>query len=102
MFLLFLFVSNFDNAANELELKSYTVEKAVKELITKFLSCFEEPELQDKLYNWLDPNKVLKVSGSITKLPTQAAGIQMFTLSSFPTFLISLSSFQGGGPQCST
>lgn len=60
----------------ELILKSATVEKSVKDLINKFLSVIEQPELQAHLYDWLDPVKAVKPIGSTSRLLTSAdAGI---------------------------
>lgn len=58
----------FDKTAKEIELKSSTAEKAVIELINKFLSVIEDPELEEKKYDWLDPDKALKPVGSSSRL----------------------------------
>lgn len=52
----------------ELELKSYTIEKAVFVLINQFMDLITEPELQDGKYNWLDREKATKPVASLTKL----------------------------------
>ncbi|KAJ8919736.1 hypothetical protein NQ315_006264 [Exocentrus adspersus] len=52
----------------EIELKSLTVEKCVIDLINKFLSVIDQPDLQEDKYNWLVPEKVLKPIGSTSKL----------------------------------
>ncbi|XP_019756852.1 dynein axonemal heavy chain 8 [Dendroctonus ponderosae] len=56
----------------ELKLKSITIERCVKELIDKFLSVIEQPELQENKYNWLDPVRAVKPIGSTSRLLTSA------------------------------
>ncbi|KAJ3662197.1 hypothetical protein Zmor_006553 [Zophobas morio] len=57
-----------DQGVKEIELKSSTAERAVIDLIEKFLSVIEQPELQDKKYDWLDPDKAIKPVGSASRL----------------------------------
>lgn len=52
----------------EIELKSSTAERAVIELINKFLDVITQPDLQEGKYDWLDPNKALKPVGSTSKI----------------------------------
>nr|CAD7194915.1 unnamed protein product [Timema douglasi] len=54
--------------AGELESKSSTVEKAVIELINCFVSTIDCPEIQDEMFNWLDPMKANRIMGSQTRL----------------------------------
>lgn len=56
----------------ELKLKSVTIERCVKDLINKFLSVITQPEMQDELYDWLDPVKAVKPIGSTSRLLTSA------------------------------
>lgn len=44
------------------------MEKCVIDLINKFLSVIDQPDLQMNKYNWLVPEKVLKPIGSSSKL----------------------------------
>lgn len=53
---------------NELELKSYTIERAVVELINKFMDTLTEPAFQYDKYNWMDPEMAVKPVGSLSKL----------------------------------
>lgn len=52
----------------ELELRSLTVEKAVYELINKFMDVITEPEMQAGKYNWMDPVEAVKPVGSLSRL----------------------------------
>lgn len=52
----------------EIELKSSTAERAVIELINKFLDVITQPDLQEGKYDWLDPDKALKPVGSTSKI----------------------------------
>lgn len=54
--------------AREIELKSSTAERAVIELINKFMGVITNPELQQGKYDWLDPEKAVKPVGSSSKL----------------------------------
>ncbi|KAG5868053.1 hypothetical protein JTB14_022256 [Gonioctena quinquepunctata] len=54
--------------AKEIELKSSTVERCVIELINKFLSVIDQPDLQSDKYKWLDPEKAVKPIGSTSRL----------------------------------
>ncbi|XP_044272703.1 dynein axonemal heavy chain 8 [Tribolium madens] len=57
-----------DQGVKEIELKSSTAERAVIDLIEKFLSVIEQPELQEKKYDWLDADKAMKPVGSASRL----------------------------------
>lgn len=63
IFILKLFIS-----AKEIELKSSTIESCVTELINKFLSVIDQPELQKDKYDWLDPAKAIRPIGSTSRL----------------------------------
>jgi dynein heavy chain len=52
----------------EIELKSSTAERAVIDLIEKFLSVIEQPELQENKLDWLDPDRAIKPVGSASRL----------------------------------
>lgn len=52
----------------EIEQKSSTAEKAVVELIDKFMDAINDPHLQEGKYDWLDPERVVKPVGSSSKL----------------------------------
>ncbi|XP_017775151.1 PREDICTED: dynein heavy chain 8, axonemal [Nicrophorus vespilloides] len=52
----------------EIELKSSTAEKAVVDLINKFMASITEPDLQKGKFDWLDPDRVLRPVGSSSKL----------------------------------
>ncbi|CAG9816206.1 unnamed protein product [Phaedon cochleariae] len=54
--------------AKEIDLKSSTVERCVIELINKFLSVIDQPELQKNKFKWMDPEKALKPIGSTSRL----------------------------------
>lgn len=49
-------------------MKSSTAERAVVELINKFLDVITQPDLQDGKYDWLDPEMTLKPVGSTSKI----------------------------------
>lgn len=52
----------------EIELKSSTVERAVIDLINKFLDELVQPDIDDVKYDWLNPEKALRPVGSTSKL----------------------------------
>lgn len=52
----------------DLELKSSTVERAVIELINKFLDVITDPNLQEGKYEWMDPTEAIKPVGSLSRL----------------------------------
>ncbi|KAF5281562.1 hypothetical protein FQA39_LY05097 [Lamprigera yunnana] len=52
----------------DLQLKIYTVEKATIALINKFLDRMDNPAIQSKKYDWLDPEKGIQPLGSFSKL----------------------------------
>ncbi|KAJ8938536.1 hypothetical protein NQ318_016906 [Aromia moschata] len=52
----------------EIEKKSETVEQCVIDLINKFVSIIDQPELQEDKFNWLDPEKAVRPIGSTSKL----------------------------------
>nr|CAI5817756.1 unnamed protein product [Callosobruchus analis] len=54
--------------AQDIQLKSATIERCVIDLINKFLGLLEQPELQEKKYDWLDAEKALKPIGSSSRL----------------------------------
>ncbi|XP_044745141.1 dynein axonemal heavy chain 8-like [Coccinella septempunctata] len=51
----------------EIENKSLAIENAVVELINKFLSQIDQPDLQENKFNWLDPERALKPISSTSK-----------------------------------
>ena len=56
--------------ARKIELTSSIVEKAVVDLINKFMDTVLQPDLQEHKYNWMDPEKAVKPVGSTSKLLT--------------------------------
>lgn len=68
-------------SAKEIELKSSTIENCVIELINKFLSVIDQPELQENKYNWLDPVKAVKPIGSTSRLLMSADAGNVIKLS---------------------
>uniref|UniRef100_A0A6P7H2C1 Dynein heavy chain 5, axonemal-like n=1 Tax=Diabrotica virgifera virgifera TaxID=50390 RepID=A0A6P7H2C1_DIAVI len=52
----------------ELELKSYSIERCVIELINKFLNAVDEPRFQQNKYNWLDTERLYRATGSATNI----------------------------------
>ncbi|XP_030752815.1 dynein heavy chain 8, axonemal [Sitophilus oryzae] len=64
---------NFSNSLiKDLQLKSSTMEKCVTDLINKFLSVIDTPELQANKYKWLDAEKAVRPIGSNSRLLTTA------------------------------
>lgn len=60
-------------------MKSSTIENCVIELINKFLSVIDEPELQENKYKWLDPSKAIKpISSTSRLLMSEDAGTFIF------------------------
>ena len=57
-----------DMIAIELEIKSAAAEKSVVNIINKFLSLVTDPNVEESKYSWLDPDKLNKPVGSLTKL----------------------------------
>lgn len=68
MFLFLNIQCIFPILVKEIELKSSTAERAVIDLIEKFLSVIDQPELQEKKLDWLDPDKAIKPIGSASRL----------------------------------
>lgn len=52
----------------KIELTSAIVEKAVVDLINKFMGTVVQPDLQEHKYNWMDPERAVKPVGSTSKL----------------------------------
>ncbi|CAG9764101.1 unnamed protein product [Ceutorhynchus assimilis] len=65
-------IKHREDIVTELQLKSDAIEKCVKDLINKFLSVIEQPNLQENKYNWLDPEKAVRPIGSTSRLLTSA------------------------------
>lgn len=61
-------IQHREKVVKEIELKSSTAEKAVVDLINKFMDTLTQPELQEGKYNWLDVEKAVKPVGSSSKL----------------------------------
>ena len=54
--------------AAELEIKSAAAETSVIAIINKFMDSITDPSVEQSKYDWLDPEKVNKPVGSLTKL----------------------------------
>ncbi|KAK5645861.1 hypothetical protein RI129_004325 [Pyrocoelia pectoralis] len=57
----------------EIQKKLYTSQKAVMALINKFLDTMTAREVQKQKYNWMDPEKALKIVASATKMDDDIA-----------------------------
>ncbi|XP_072395911.1 dynein axonemal heavy chain 8 [Diabrotica undecimpunctata] len=61
-------INHRKNITKELELKSYSIERCVIELINKFLNAVDEPRFQQNKYNWLDPERLYRATGSASNI----------------------------------